>query len=79
MIFAFLACGEFASVTEAQDALCPAFTVYTPQPEHVVHAERLYQLFRSAYFAMGTPAAPAVSMGHLLPELRRIRREALHL
>ena len=79
VIFAFLACGEFASVAEAQDALCPAFTVYTPQAEHVRRAEALYQLFRSAYFAMGTAAAPAASMGHLLPELRAIRREALHL
>ena len=76
VIFAFLACGEFASPAEAQDALCPAFTVYTPQPEHVARAEKLYQLFRSAYFALGTPHADAVAMGRLLPELRIIRRDA---
>ncbi len=76
VIFAFLACGEFASPAEAQDALCPAFTVYTPQPEHVARAEKLYQLFRSAYFALGTPHADAVAMGRLLPELRSIRRDA---
>ncbi len=77
VIFAFLACGEFASVEEAQDALCPAFTVYTPQPEHVGRAEKLYQLFQSAYFAMGTEGAPAAAMGHLLPELRSIRRDTI--
>ena len=77
VLFAFLACGEFSSIEEAQDALCPAFTVYTPQPEHAIRAEKLYQLFRSAYFAMGVPAAPAAAMGHLLPALRAIRREAL--
>ena len=77
VIFAFLACGEFSSVSEAQDALCPAFTVYTPQPEHAGRAEKLYQLFRSAYFALGTAEAPAAAMGHLLPDLRSIRREAV--
>ena len=32
-IFAFLAAGAFAGVAAAQDAVCPPYTVYEPQPE----------------------------------------------
>ena len=76
VIFAFLAAGEFGSVEEAQDALCPAFEVFEPQPVEVARAEKLFQLFRRAYFALGTPVAEAASLGEILPALRTIRQEA---
>jgi L-ribulokinase len=33
-------------------------------------------LYRKAYFALGTRSAEAVQLGDILPELRRIAREA---
>jgi L-ribulokinase len=79
VIFAFLAAGDFQSVEEAQDALCPPFVTYIPQPSEAKRANKLYQLFRKAYFALGTPTAEAVSLGELLPALRTIRQEASYL
>jgi L-ribulokinase len=76
VIFAFLAAGDFATVEQAQDALCPPFITYHPQPSETARAERLYQLFRKAYFALGTSDAAAVSLGDLLPALRKLRLEA---
>ncbi len=76
VIFAFLAAGDFASVEEAQDALCPPFVTFTPQPREVERAGRLFQLFRRAYFALGSPDAAAAPLGDLLPALRAIRQEA---
>ena len=76
VIFAFLAAGEFTTVEEAQDALCPSFTVFEPQPAEVARAEKLYQLFRKTYFALGTADAEAASLGDILPTLRTIRQEA---
>jgi L-ribulokinase len=76
VIFAFLAAGDFATVEEAQDALCPPFTTFEPQPAEVERANRLFQLFRKAYFALGSPSAEAASLGDILPTLRQIRQEA---
>jgi len=78
VIFAFLAAGEFASVEEAQDALCPPFVTFTPQPTEAARAEKLYQLFRRAYFALGTRDAAPAALGDILPMLQRIRKEAVH-
>jgi len=77
VIFAFLAAGDFLSIEEAQDALCPPFKVFEPQPEQVKRYDRLYPLFRDAYFALGSPDAPAASLGKILPELRAIQKECL--
>jgi L-ribulokinase len=74
-IFAFLACGAFASVTDAQAALCPASRVIQPQHEQVAVYERLYALYRELYFGMGQPDAPAVAIGHVLPALRALAAE----
>jgi L-ribulokinase len=74
-IFAFLACGAFASVTDAQSALCPEYRVIQPQPEHVAVYEKLYALYRELYFGLGEPDAPAVAIGHVLPALRTIAAE----
>ena len=77
VIFAFLAAGDFGSVEEAQDALCPGFTVYEPEPIEADRADRLFQLFQKAYFALGTGDAAAASLGEILPGLRAIRQEAV--
>ena len=81
-IFAFLETGDFASIEEAQDALCPEFQVFAPQPEQVRQYERMFPLFRTLYFALGSRDAAAVSVGQVLPELRALQQEAqrsLHL
>jgi len=75
VIFAFLAAGEFATVEEAQDALCPPYMTFTPQPTELARAESLFQLFRQAYFALGTPSAEATSLGNILPSLRQLRQQ----
>jgi hypothetical protein len=79
VIFAFLAAGDFPTIEEAQDALCPPFKVFMPEPSAVEIYDRLYPLFRDAYFALGTPDAtpdaPPAALGHILPELQSIRRD----
>lgn len=74
-IFAFLACGAFPSVQAAQAALCPAYREVAPTPRDVATYDRLYALYRALYFAFGDPEAPAVSVGRVLPEIRRIASE----
>ena len=75
VIFAFLAAGDFATVEEAQDALCPAYRVFEPQADEVARYDRLYRLYREVYFALGSKDAAPVALGHVLPELRTIRQE----
>ncbi|HYO81948.1 MAG TPA: ribulokinase [Bryobacteraceae bacterium] len=75
-IFAFLAAGTFATVEEAQDALCPKYRVVEPEPAEAARYEELYRMYRSLYFGFGSRAAAAVSVGEVLPELRRIAEEA---
>jgi len=77
VIFAFLATGDFASVEEAQDALCPPFNVFHPQPEQVERYDRLFDLFHRVYFALGLPDAAAVPLGDVLPKLRELQKECL--
>jgi L-ribulokinase len=76
VIVAFLAAGDFTSIEEAQNALCPPFKTYTPEPAEAARYDRLFKLFRDAYFALGTADAKPASLGHILPELQAIRREA---
>ncbi len=74
-IFAMLAAGAYATVEEAQAALCLEFMVYTPDPAAAAIYERLFPLYRKAYFALGTRSAPPAALGEILPELRRIASE----
>ena len=71
-IFAMLAAGTYASVETAQEALCLSFTTFLPEPEAVAIYEKLYQLYRKAYFGLGQLSAQPVALGDILPELRRI-------
>jgi L-ribulokinase len=74
-IFAFLASGEYASVQEAQDALCPSYTTYFPNPSETAVYERLFPLFRDTYVSLGNANCPTKSLGHILPTLRSIAAE----
>jgi L-ribulokinase len=77
VIIAFLAAGDFKSIEEAQDALCPPFQTFTPQPEEAAMYDRIFPLFRDAYFALGSADSEAAKLGHILPELKKIQRDAL--
>jgi L-ribulokinase len=71
-IFAFLAAGAFGTIEEAQKALCPRFRTVEPDPRASAVYEKLFPLYRKLYFGLGNPASEAVSIGDVLPALRRI-------
>jgi L-ribulokinase len=75
-IFAFLAAGVFSTIEEAQRALCPPYRVVEPDEREHARYERLYAMHRELYFALGDPGSKPVSVGAVLPELRRIADEA---
>jgi L-ribulokinase len=75
-IMAFIAAGVFPSIEAAQQKLCLPFKAYEPRPDAVARYERLYQLYRVAYFALGSRNAKPAALGDLLPELRLIAEEA---
>jgi L-ribulokinase len=74
-IIALLAAGAFPTIEAAQDKLCLPFTVFSPRPIATAIYERLFALYRKAYFALGTRSAQAVPLGEILPELRKIAAE----
>jgi L-ribulokinase len=71
-IFAFLAAGTFKTVEEAQDALCPSYLAFQPDPQSARVSQELYSLFRKLYFALGRKGSAAAEIGEVLPALRRI-------
>ncbi|HWB84299.1 MAG TPA: ribulokinase [Bryobacteraceae bacterium] len=75
-IFAFLAAGTFASIEEAQDALCPDYITVQPDVQSAKIYEELYPLYRSLYFAMGRKDSEPAAIGGVLPALRRIAARA---
>ena len=75
-IFAFLAAGTFASVEQAQDALCPAYKTVVPDPEQVAVYEQLFPLYRELYFSLGQKDGPAANHGAVLPRLRELSEAA---
>ncbi len=75
-IFALLAAGVFRTIEDAQDALCPPFEIIEPDPREAAVYERLFRLYSRLYFGLGTRDAAPVSIGAVLPELRRIAAEA---
>jgi len=74
-IFAFLAAGAFASVEEAQDALCPRYRTIQPDAREATVCEDLYGLYKQAYFALGRPDSEPVGLGGVLPSLRHVAAE----
>ncbi len=75
-IFALLAAGAFSSVEEAQNTMCLSHKTYTPNESAVRVYERLYSLYRTLYFALGSKDADGVKLGNVLPELKKIAAEA---
>lgn len=75
-IFAFLAAGVFSDIEEAQDSLCPNHRVVEPDPAAGPVYDELFSLFKKLYFGLGRPMSEPVSLGDVLPALRRIAAEA---
>ena len=71
-IFAGLAAGVFPSIAAGQEKMCPRHKVYGPRAEHRAVYERLYELYRRLYFALGQRNAVPIALGDVLPELREI-------
>ena len=71
-IFAFMAAKAFPSIDAAQDALCPPFRIFTPEPLSVASYEQLYPIFKRLYFGLGNKQSSPVAIGDVLPELRKI-------
>jgi L-ribulokinase len=70
-IFAFLAAGAFASVEQAQEALCPSFASIDPEPRAAAVYQELFEHYRPLYFALGIETSESIPLGRLLPSLRR--------
>jgi hypothetical protein len=62
-IFAFLACGEFATIEDAQAALCPKYRTVEPASRDVAVYQQLYPIYRELYFAMGRPDSAPIGVG----------------
>jgi L-ribulokinase len=75
-IFAFLAAGTFATLEEAQDALCPSYRTFPPDPPSVAVYQEMYPLYWKLYFALGQKSSAAAEVGEVLPALRRIAARA---
>ena len=71
-IFAFLAAGTFATIEDAQRALCPSYRVIEPRASESSVYERLHPLYRALYFSLGQRDSSPVSIGNVLPALRKI-------
>lgn len=76
-IFAFVAAGTYASIEEAQKAVCLPYKTVLPRPEAVAVYDELFALYRKAYFALGTKNAAAVPLGEILPRLIEIAERAV--
>jgi L-ribulokinase len=70
-IFAFLAAGAFTTIEDAQKHVCPAHTVYEPQPYARKSYDELYECYRRIYFDFGRPL-PDSRFGDVLPRLIRM-------
>jgi L-ribulokinase len=75
-VFAFLIAGVFKTIEEAQEALCPSYRTFTPEPAQAATYEQLFQLYQRLYFGFGKPDSQAISLGDVLPRLRKIAAEA---
>ncbi len=71
-IFAFLAAGTFKTVDEAQDKICPAHSVFTPEPAAQKVYNSLYALYKKIYFAFGQPQD--ARFGDVLPALMHLAK-----
>ena len=78
-IFALLAAGVYPTIEAAQEAVCLPLRTVEPDAADAAVYERLYRLYRDAYFALGTRNAAPIALGGILPALRSIAAEASRL
>jgi L-ribulokinase len=76
-IFAFLAIKAFPTIQAAQASLCPPYKVYEPDKTEGFVYGQLFELYRRLYFGLGQRNSEPVAIGSVLPELRKIAREAI--
>jgi len=76
-IFALLAAGTYKTVEQAQAAVCLPLRTVEPDAKSAAVYERLYPLYRDAYFTLGTRDAAPLALGRVLPELRKIASEQM--
>jgi L-ribulokinase len=75
-IFAFLAAGAFSTVEEAQQALCPRYRTFDPEPAQVAIYSEIFPLYEKLYFGLGDPKSKVNSLGEVLPKLRKMAQKA---
>jgi L-ribulokinase len=70
-IFAGLAAGFYPDAAAAQAALCLPFKTFEPRPQTRAVYDRLYGMFKEAYFAFGS-GQPAPGLSEILPYLKQL-------
>lgn len=75
-IFAMVAAGTYASIEDAQHAVCLPFKRYDPQPQAVELYNELFPLYRKLYFSFGDKDAPSGNLADILPALRQLATKA---
>lgn len=70
-IFAFLAAGTFKSIDDAQQVLCPPYTVFEPEEGGKAKCQEIFDIFRRLYFSLGDQNSVPMALGQLLPTLQK--------
>ncbi len=55
--------------------MCLEYKIYEPDAKAHATYNRLFALYRALYFGFGSKHAEPVSLGHVLPELKKIAAE----
>jgi L-ribulokinase len=71
-IFAFVVAGIFPSVEDAQQALCPVYQLFEPQPATEPVYTELFDCFRRLYFGLGKMEPFSTDLTGILETLRRL-------
>jgi L-ribulokinase len=74
--FAFLSAGIFASLEDAQQALCPPYKIYEPEAEALSVYDELFDWFKRIYYALGKKEPHSCDLTGVLPTLRRLAAAA---
>jgi L-ribulokinase len=75
-IIAFMAAGEFKTIEEAQDRICPPHRSFLPNEEDQHIYNDLYALYSKLYFALGQPGNDG--LGDILPKLIAVATSSLN-
>jgi L-ribulokinase len=71
-VMALVAAGAYSSIEDAQAAVCLPLRTVEPDAKSAAVYEELYRHYRDIYFSLGQRGADPVSLGRILPDLRRI-------